>query len=357
MDYISIIKEYHNNNKDYRNWKNQLVKILNTHPEKYREFVSAQFSFMYNPSDQQVIWHVLNDNYVAHTCENCSKPVKFNRQFFYHRLCSKKCTALFTAKNMSNEDKDKIVKKREDTCIKKYGKRYASMTDECKKKKKKTSLEKYGVENAMQCKEVHDRQFKTMQETNMERYGAKSTLGLESTREKYTETMKKRYGVEHGWNNPIIFKKVQNTMLEKYGVLHYGKSNDWYERFKNHEWGNKYKDYTTPNGTNLRIQGYENFALDQLFKNYSEEDIVVNKINSVIGKIQYVLNTNKKIYKPDIYIKSEHKIIEVKSQFTYDLQLEKNKLKAQACLNLGFQFEFWIIDRKDTIKIKTPDIF
>jgi len=49
-------------------------------------------------------------------------------------------------------------------------------------------------------------------------------------------------------------------------------------------------------------------------------------------------------YFPDFYIKSENKIIEVKSAWTYNINFDINQLKMQSCLNKKYNFEFMIID-------------
>jgi len=67
-------------------------------------------------------------------------------------------------------------------------------------------------------------------------------------------------------------------------------------------------------------------------------------------EIKYFLNNKEKRYYPDILIKSENLIIEVKSDYTYKKDLIKNILKALATRKLGYDFEFWIYD-KDMIKL------
>ena len=42
----------------------------------------------------------------------------------------------------------------------------------------------------------------------------------------------------------------------------------------------------------------------------------------------------------------ENKIIEVKSIWTYNVNLEKNILKQKASINNGYNFEFWIFNNK-----------
>jgi hypothetical protein len=56
-------------------------------------------------------------------------------------------------------------------------------------------------------------------------------------------------------------------------------------------------------------------------------------------------------YYPDIYIKSQNLIIEVKSTFTYKKQLVKNIIKSLSVRKSGFNFEFWIYTDKCKNKI------
>lgn len=105
-----------------------------------------------------------------------------------------------------------------------------------------------------------------------------------------------------------------------------------------------FKDYTLQSNKIIRIQGYENIALDELTKVYTEDDIITNRRE--MPKITYYLNGKVKRYYPDIWIKSENKIIEVKSYYTYKKDLIKNIMKALATRKLKFDFEFWIYDKK-----------
>ena len=98
-----------------------------------------------------------------------------------------------------------------------------------------------------------------------------------------------------------------------------------------------------PSGIIRMVQGFEPYALDRLIKVYSEEDIKTNRED--IRIIDYVMDNKKRRYFPDIYIPSENKIIEVKSRYTYNIDIEKNKCKGNACKELGFDFEIWIFNR------------
>jgi len=104
-----------------------------------------------------------------------------------------------------------------------------------------------------------------------------------------------------------------------------------------------FKNYKMPSGNNIRIQGYEHIALDELVKKYQELDIITER--KKVPTIKYTFKNKQLRYYPDIYIVSENKIIEVKSTWTYNINLIKNIHKALAVRKLGYDFEFWIYDQ------------
>ena len=104
----------------------------------------------------------------------------------------------------------------------------------------------------------------------------------------------------------------------------------------------KFKDYEFPSGKIVKIQGYENKALNELLLTYHEDSIIVDNIPI----IEYVGSDDRKhFYHPDIYIPKENLIIEVKSKWTYSGRAEwlaTNILKEKACISAGFNFR-WMI--------------
>ena len=138
--------------------------------------------------------------------------------------------------------------------------------------------------------------------------------------------------------------------MKRYGVINPTLNADIFLKNKKHrlDW----KDYILPSGKTIRIQGYENFALDLLLKTYKEEDIIINlkEITSKIGRyIKYIHNGKERKYYPDIFIVSENRIIEVKSMWTFMLKHEENLLKKQACLDMGLNFDFLTFDKTGKI--------
>jgi hypothetical protein len=106
----------------------------------------------------------------------------------------------------------------------------------------------------------------------------------------------------------------------------------------------RFKEYVLPSGRVVKIQGYENLALDKLLETHKEEDLIVGtkEIKSIIGRIEYTFEGKNKVYHPDIYIVSENKVIEVKSTYTIKVDIEKNRAKQKAVLDKGMNFEFMI---------------
>jgi len=109
-----------------------------------------------------------------------------------------------------------------------------------------------------------------------------------------------------------------------------------------------YKKFKMPSGCIVNLQGYEPQVLSELLEIYNENNIIVGvkEINKEIGKIEYCWKNKIHRYYPDFFIKQENKIIEVKSQWTYNKWKEKNELKKQACLDAGFNFEFKIYSQR-----------
>lgn len=141
----------------------------------------------------------------------------------------------------------------------------------------------------------------------------------------------------------VKLKNMQNTCLINNGVKNPTQNIDILHKSLNN--GKKFKEYTMPSGKIIKIQGYENIALNELVNIYLENDINTGKYTP---KIEYFKENDDNIhlYFPDIFIKSINKIIEVKSTWTYNKDLEVNTLKAEACKNNGYNFEFWIYDNK-----------
>jgi len=262
--------------------------------------------------------------------------------------------------NHNKEIRDKI----DATNLKKYGVKNVSQNKDIKKKKEETSLKNFGVKYHTELQEEKDKLSKILKNvysengdkiiknriiTNLDKYGVESATQLQETQNKKFETNLDRYGVKNPIQNKDIKEKIKQTNLNRYGVENAMQNATVFDRQQKASY--KLKDYIFPSGKIEKIQGYESWTLDLLLKTFDEDDIVINniKMSRIIGKIDYSLKNKKHIYYPDIYIKSINKIIEVKSEYTYDNQRSKNLAKRQSCLDKGFDFEFYIFNPKGNL--------
>lgn len=329
-----------------------------------------------------------SDNYRLPYCEVC-KPIflKERKEKLHSKLYDKICkicdkkfkTKTFHEIYCSEECREEYYKDRKErtkqTNIKIYGTESHNQNKSVQEKKKKTWLKNLGFENPSnnpiirdkiskshtgkskkEKKNINNKRIKTCRE----RYEADNYITSQIYRNKimnefgvefYTQTKEwfrktkttndKRYG-GWGWASDIISKKFKETMIRLYGAESVAESDVLMERyFKSCV---NFKEYKTPNGNIIKIQGYENKFLDEYFKNGGkEEDMIAHPKKEDIGKILYFTEDGKKHrYYPDFYIPKDNLIIEVKSSWTYDFHFKKNCLKERACKDAGYIFEFKI---------------
>ena len=119
-------------------------------------------------------------------------------------------------------------------------------------------------------------------------------------------------------------QEIKNTILDLYGVDNIMKLEEYFQKRENSS--KRKKIYKFPSGKEIKLQGYENLAIDDLLKIYKEEEIEVSTCGKV-PKIPYEFQKEDKIYYPDIFIPKENKIIEVKSCYTFLYDVDKNLTK------------------------------
>lgn len=156
-----------------------------------------------------------------------------------------------------------------------------------------------------------------VKKTNLKKHNDENYCNKEQIR----KTLLKNYGVEHSMQNETSFTKQQKNsyLLKKH------------------------------NKTGLDYRGsYENDFLDFCFD---------NNINIIKGKrIEYLFKNKKHYYFSDFYYEPLNLIIEIKSKYTYNVNLELNMIKQKFTISSGFNYLF-IIDKKynefiDMLKIK-----
>ena len=283
------------------------------------------------------------NNEISYVC-SCGKECNKNFYTAINESGGFKCPDCVHLKRYGKPKKQKIKltkeeseNKRKETCLKKYGIEYTLQSKEFRNKGKETCFKKYGTEFASQSEIIKEK----MKATNLKKYGYEYVLKVPEIKTKIKATNLEKYGVEHPMYINEIKEKIKATNLEKYGVEYPTQLVEFQE--KAIHTAKSYKNYTTPSGKVIKVQGFEPYALNELYKLYSEDDIITDR--KIIPKIEYIDNNIKKFYFPDIYITSINKIIEVKSSWTYKTNEKKCILKAKACIDKSYIFELWIYDK------------
>jgi len=109
------------------------------------------------------------------------------------------------------------------------------------------------------------------------------------------------------------------------------------------------KSYILPNGETVRVQGYEPWTLDKLFL---EEHNSVNNIKIKMSdkpRVKYSWNGVNKWYYPDCYCLNTNTIVETKSDYTWETDLQRNLSKIKAARKEGFNIRLIIWNRKKQI--------
>jgi hypothetical protein len=179
---------------------------------------------------------------------------------------------------------------------------------------------------------------KRKQATNLKRYGVTNVAATVEIVQKIKGIFLEKYG-DHPKRTEEVQEKWKQTCLEKYGC-HPNQNRE--VQAKSEFKGCHYKDYKFPSGKVVKVQGYENLALDKLLaEGVKEGDIIVGKAH--IPRIEYTIENKNHVYFPDIYIPSEHKLIEVKSEWSYKYPTHVHE-KAEASVAAGYAYEIWVFN-------------
>ncbi len=269
-------------------------------------------------------------------CKSCTKMNKIIRS---KQTTLKRYGVEHPIQNLGIQEKIK------QTNLKNYGVEHPMQNKDIQEKTKQTNLEKYGVEYLSQNLEIKEK----IKRVNLRKIGVENQFQSKEIKEKIKQVNLKKYGVENPSQSDKIKQKKITTSFENYGVNHPMQNANIAEKSLNNSF--KSKDFTYLDGTTIKVQGYEHIALEKLVKQgYNSEDIITSR-KEVPELWYHDLEYKKHRYYCDIYIPSENRIIEVKSMWTYEKDLHTNTLKAETCKELGYNFEFWIFDKKMNCEI------
>lgn len=235
------------------------------------------------------------------------------------------------------------IKKVLDKIKEKYGDDFGFGSSFFMEKSKETCNEKWGVDYHLQRPEIH----KVITDTMNDLYGGRG-LGSPKISEKIYDEVERIYGERHPMHNKEIKNRLEETCLLRYGGTNVMHSIEIFERSIKNSF--RIKKYEMPSGKIVNVQGYEPFAIKWFLENgYVEEDLIISnkEIENHIGKITYNKpNTDRESrYYPDIFIKRDNLVIEVKSEYTYRQNREINDLKRDAMLKNDIGFKFMIFTK------------
>jgi len=351
------------------NLKETLLNFLETIEFKYvhtkvkgelKTLVKKETEFLdkyKNVTLKERIYCIINDITDRPICRICG--IKHCRFMFpkYNDICNTpKCV---TAKAMENVKKkygvdhisqlEDVKQKKTETALKNYGslkKAYydtavetwkekygvdnVSKSDEIKHKKSETCLKNFGVEHPMQSKEIQQKNIETINQ----KYSSNNISQVQKIKEKKKETFQEHYGVDNCFQSEEIKQIIKATVLKLYGVDNVSKSEIIKQKkietcLKNfgveHPTQNmeimkkaiismlSTKRYQFPSGRIDYLQGYEPQVIDWLLTIMDESNIETHDL-----VFDYVgIDQKKHKYFPDIHLKKENIIIEVKSFWTF----------------------------------------
>ena len=243
---------------------------------------------------ERKIWHFMNDTNEIPKCHICGiNESKWQYYKYDYGCCSLSCSGKQSMKTTSMN----------------IGVENQFQLESVKIKSKETLLKKYGVDNISKLESIKIKKEETM----LRNYGRKNNMGKNSEL-----LMLNKYGVRNPAHIPELADKTQFNRFKKRHLL------------------------ITPSGKRIFLQGLEVKGYNTLLKEgYKEEEILYRKSN--MPKIIYIFEGKEKRYYPDFFIKKENLIVEVKCNYTYEVEKEKNDEKFLSTKNLGYNHRLMIL--------------
>jgi uncharacterized protein YlaI len=211
--------------------------------------------------------------------------------------------------------------------------------------RKKTMMERYGVEYYSKHEDFKGK----VEKTSMYRYNFSNYTKTTEYKEKSRITSNIKYGEDYYMKNSDNYKKLQETLISKYGV-------DNPSQVNGVNIGKRILTNLSKYGVEHAIQNdiifnkkFNRKKIDDLYYDSSYELKFINlcrekeiHIERMKG-IKYILENKERVYYPDFYLPKYNLIIEIKSQYTYNYDINQNISKKEGCINKGYNFLF-IID-------------
>lgn len=255
-------------------------------------------------------------------CLTCNKPTSFiSLNLGYHQHCNRACAKL---------DKD-IQEKRLNTNLEKYGYKTSFSSKETQDKIKQIFIEKYGVSNPYAAEEVKAK----IKNSNLKNYGVENPQQREEVKQKTKETNLSKYGSTCTLQSEIIKSSIKETMLNRYGSENIWSSEYGKQKIKQTNL-ERYGVENPQQNHEIHVKTMKHYKYDSLNFDSSWELAVYIycsdhniHIEREPVKFKYINENNKESYYfPDFII--EDSIIEIKGDQFLDKEgnlKDKAKLK------------------------------
>lgn len=212
--------------------KDKIIKIIDNKPSRLREsyFINnhgdiydkiVEYTIDLELSFKERLWCFVNKKTSYVLCSSCINRVSFNKKWTegYKTYCSTKCT----------QSSNKTKEKRKKTVLEKYGVDNIAKSQDIKKKQEQTNIERWGHKSSFQNEEVRERWKTTIEE----KYGVDHYFKTDEFKEKTREFSLEKYGVDHPSKSKEVQNKISQTNIEKYGVDHISKTQDFWISYRN----------------------------------------------------------------------------------------------------------------------------
>ena len=167
-------------------------------PQEHKNYLNNRFCD--SESYKESVWRILYHIEERPVCPICGTKLRFygKPNLIFAKTCSRKCGSILSQR------------KREQTCLDKYGVAHPIQNKDVQNKQISTCLEKYGVDNYYKSDKI--------KQIRLQKYGVEYLLQSSKIREKINKTFNEKYGYSTPAKNDSIKKKIKNTCLTKYGV-------------------------------------------------------------------------------------------------------------------------------------------
>ena len=276
---------------------------------------------------------------------------------FLNQICNEYCITLLSEYSENELSSQKFIDFKCIKCNENTSKRfefiikYKPVCHSCSyldkgNKARNTMILKYGVKNISQLNSIKERK----KETTLKNYGVEHNSQSEIIKNIKKNTCLKNNGVEYPQQSTNVKEKSKNTCFTNYGVEHPLQNNELMEKTIKNSYKLKY--FTFPSENQIKCQGYEPFALQELISNNVNESNILTGCKNVPTIWYFDEDEKKHRHYVDIYIPNKNRCIEVKSTWTIKDKKANIFLKQKAAKELGYNYEIWVYDKNGN-KVET----